>query len=265
MLVAVLTGCGGGAPTVDRTVDVGGGQLDVWCDGGAGPTVIFLAAIGGDDTLLPIAERLAPRADVCFYVRPGDGDTQPPDAPRTAAQDAADLHELIGLAELPRPVVLVAHSYGGLIAVVATAEHPEEVAGVVLVDASHPEQEIRFGAQVSAAHQEILDAQFANVPFVDFTTSLAEAGAALDTFPHLPLTVITAEHGFGASCDQDLPCEAMQSAWLEMQAEYAALTPDARHVRADTGHYVHDENPDLVVAEIEAMLATVAQASESSE
>ena len=264
-LVAVLTGCGGGAPPVDRMVDVAGGQLDVWCDGGSGPTVIFLAAIGGDDTLLPIAERLADRADVCFYVRPGDGDTQPPDVPRTAAQDAADLHELIGMAELPRPVVLVGHSYGGLIAVVETAEHPEEVAGVVLVDASHPEQETRFSAHFTAEQQEISNAEFANFPFVDFTTSLAEAGAALDTFPDVPLTVVTAAHGFGTACDQDLPCEAMQSVWLDVQDEYAALTSDARHVLADTGHYVHEEDPDLVVAEIEAMLDRVAAASTSPE
>jgi pimeloyl-ACP methyl ester carboxylesterase len=265
LLVAALAGCGSGAPSVDRMVDVAGGQLDVWCDGGSGPAVVFLAAIGGDDTLLPIAERLADRADVCFYVRPGDGETRRPDAPRTAAKDASDLHELIGLAELERPIVLVAHSYGGLVAVVEAAEHPEEVAGVVLVDASHPAQETRFSAYFTGAQQQISDAEFASFPYVDFTASLADAGAAIDAFPDVPLTVITATHGFASACERGLPCEAMQSVWLGVQDEYATLTPDARHVLADTGHYVQDEDPDLVVGEIQAMLDRIAPVSPSPE
>lgn len=248
---------------MDRLIDVAGGQLDVWCDGGTGPAVVFLSAIGGDDSLVPIAERLAERANVCFYSRPGDGDTRPPEGPRTAAGDAADLHELLGVAEIPMPVVLVAHSYGGLVAVVETARHPEDIAGVVLVDASHPDQEARFSAVFTPEQQAISDTELANFPLVDFRASLADAGTALDSFPEVPLTVITATRGFASACDQGLPCEAMQAVWLEVQDEYAALTSGARHVRADTGHYIHQEDPDLVVAEIAAMLDRVTRATRS--
>ena len=258
-----VAACAKGAPGIDRDLRVAGGQLEVWCDGGPGPAVMFLSAIGGDDSLMPIAERLADRADVCFYFRPGDGETEPPDAPRSAADDAADLHELLGAAGIPRPVVLVAHSYGGLVAVVETAEHPEDVAGVVLVDASHPDQETRVSAYFTPEQQAISDAELANFPFVDFTSSLAEAGTAYSSFPDIPLTVITATHGFASACEQQLPCDAMQSVWLEVQAEYASLTPGARHVLANTGHYIHEEDPDLVVSEIEAMLERVNEASPS--
>ena len=246
---------------IDRTVGVAGGRLEVWCDGGAGPAVVFLAAIGGDDTLRPIAERLAERANVCFYVRPGDGDAESPNGPRTAAQDAADLHQLLDVAEIASPVVLVGHSYGGLIAVVETARHPQAVAGVVLIDASHPEQEARFASIFTPEQQAISDAELDNFPSVDFAASLAEAGTALGSFPDVPLTVITARRGFAEACDDGLPCEAMQEIWLALQDAYAALTPDARHVVADTGHYVHDEEPDLVLAEIEGMLGRVTTAA----
>lgn len=49
-----------------------------------------------------------------------------------------------------------------------------------------------------------------------------------------------------------------RSEWLELQDEYAALLPDARHVEAPTGHYVHDEDPDLVIRGIRTLLALLA-------
>ena len=68
--------------------------------------------------------------------------------------------------------------------------------------------------------------------------------------------MITATRGLTDPCDEQLPCDEMQVIWLKIQDEFAAtLTPDARHVLADTGHYVHVDDPDLVVMEIRALLA----------
>jgi pimeloyl-ACP methyl ester carboxylesterase len=253
-VVVGVTACAGDPAGHDGFVTVAGGQLDVRCDGGAGPTVIFVSAIGGDNSLEPIAERLRDEAYVCLYDRPGDGETQPPESPRTAAGDAADLHELIGAIDIPAPVVLVAHSYGGLISVIAAATHPDEIGGMVLIDASHPEQEERTNILLTDQQRAVVAGEFANFPHVDFATSLDEAAEAFDSFPEMPLTVITATRGHEPGCDLGLPCDEMQAVWLEVQTEYAALTPDARHVRADTGHYVHDDDPDLVTREIQALL-----------
>ena len=147
--------CTAGPMGIDRAITVAGGELDVWCDGGEGPTIIFLAAIGGDDTLLPIAERFSDEANACFYFRPGDGETAAPPDPRSAASDAADLHELIVSAELATPAILVAHSYGGLIAMTAAAEHHEDVAGIFFVDSSVPEANERFYPSMTDARMAI--------------------------------------------------------------------------------------------------------------
>ncbi len=236
-----------------------GGQLEYWCDG-EGPTVVFLAAAGSDDSLARIARQLADEAHVCFYFRPGDyafrpGDGPPPERPRTAGSDAADLHELLAVAGLPKPIVLVAHSYGGLIADIAAAEHPEDIAGVVYVDASVPGQEERLRAILTDAQRAYLDG-LEKGPHVDLPTSLVQAAEALPSFPRIPVTVITATRGFtGDPCEQ-LPCDEMQAIWLKIQDEFGAtLTPDVRHVLAETGHHVHVDDPDLVVAEIRALLA----------
>jgi pimeloyl-ACP methyl ester carboxylesterase len=182
----LLAGCQSGFDGPGQILVVSGGQVHLWCEGDSGVSIVFLSAIGGDDTLVPIAERLADDAIVCFYDRPGDGDTEPPDQPRSAADDAADLHELLSAAEIATPAVLVAHSYGNLVALVAAAEHPEDVAGLVMVDGSHPTAEAEMYTVMTDAQRESFDGEMANFPHVDWPTSLADAEAALPGFPDIP-------------------------------------------------------------------------------
>ena len=255
--VVVVAGCASGFEGDGRFLQVAGGQVHLWCDGDGGPTVMFLSAIGGDDTLVPIAERISDDAVACFYHRPGDGDTEPPSGPRTPAEDAADLHELLSAAELETPIVLVGHSYGGLIALIAAAEHPEETAGMVLVDASQPDAEEAMYGVMTEAQREYFDGRLVDFPFVDWPISLDQGREAMGSFPAIPLTVITATRSFLEPCDPELPCEALQSIWLDAQEVYAGLTPDARHVLADTSHYVHNDDADLVEREIRDLLARV--------
>lgn len=256
MLLAALalSGCQSVWDGPGQLLAVSGGQVNVWCDGDGPRSIVFLSAIGGDDALVPIAQQLSSDARVCWYVRPGDGDTDPPDGPRTATDDAKDLHELLDAADIPTPVVLVAHSYGGLIAVIAAATHPEETAGVVLVDASQPDAEQEMYTVMTDAQRAYFEGRVANFPYVDWPTSLDQAREAMPNFPDIPLTVLTATRSFLEPCDPELPCEDLQQIWLDAQEEYAQLTPDARHVLADTSHYIETDDPDLVVAEIQMLL-----------
>jgi pimeloyl-ACP methyl ester carboxylesterase len=64
----------------------------------------------------------------------------------TSAQDGVnDLVALLKAADVPGPYVLVAHSMSGMIARVFAGEHPDEVKGIVFVDATTPE----FRAQMT--------------------------------------------------------------------------------------------------------------------
>ena len=91
LTILVLAGCQTAFEGEGTFLDVSGGQIHYWCDGGDGPAVMFVSAIGGDDTLVDIATRLSGETNACFYFRPGDGDTEPPPDARTAADDAQDL------------------------------------------------------------------------------------------------------------------------------------------------------------------------------
>jgi len=265
LMILELTACANNdseSPTASlpgEVFTVNGHELHVWCSGGPGPTVVFEAAIGGDPSLWPIAERIRDQAYACVYDRPGNGESPPPDEPMTARADADDLHELVTTGAIPGPIVIVAHSYGGLIALIEAVEHPDDVAGLVLIDASHPEQHRRWDAIMTPEQRKTLRAGLVNFPYVDFVTSLDQAAADFGPLPPIPLTVLTATRPSEGDACGGLPCVEMQRIWLELQDEYAALRPDARHVEAATGHYIQDEDPDLVVTEIRSLLALVDQ------
>jgi pimeloyl-ACP methyl ester carboxylesterase len=230
------------------------GAVELWCDGD-GPTVVFLSGIGGDHTLMPIGQRLTPQAYSCFYDRPGDG-PPPPDQPRTAGSDAAALHGLFAVAGIPTPAVLVAHSYGSLIAIIAATKHPEDIAGVVFVDPSLPDQNERLDVVLTDSQRDHLRAGLADFPFVDWPTSAREPADSLPSFPSLPVTVISGTRTFIDRCEDGFPCAELQAIWLDGHVRFAAtLTPDARHVLANTGHYVQEEDPDLVELEVRTILA----------
>lgn len=265
LIILGLTACAGNPaaspvttrPPLAEAFTVNGHELHVWCSGGPGPTVVFEAAVGGDHTLWPIAVRIRDEAYACVYDRPGNGDSPPPDKPMTAKSDAADLHELVATDDIPGPIVIVAHSYGGLIALIEAVEHPDDVAGVVLIDASHPDQWLRWDAILTPEQRPALRDVFKSFPYVDFATSLDQARAEFGPFPPIPLTVLSAKRPPEGDACGGLPCVEMQAIWLELQDEYAALRPDARHIEAATGHYIQDEDPDLVVREIRSLLTLV--------
>lgn len=246
---------------IDATFNVGGQEVYLRCVGGSGPTVVFEAALGEDHTnWLPIAERLTGQAFACAYDRTGVGRSSTPRPAHAASDHARELHELLRVAGVPRPIVIVGHSYGGLVALMAAATNPEEVAGMILVDASHPAQQERFNTVLTSQQTRAIEESVAEMAdAVDWHSSLKQAGATYGQLPPIPLTVISSTR-LERSDDlpPDYPYEAVRRVWADLQAEHAALRPDARHVLADAGHYVQIDDPDLVVEEILRMVRLLA-------
>jgi pimeloyl-ACP methyl ester carboxylesterase len=124
-----------------QLVDIGGHQLHLLCVGQGTPTVVLEAAHGGTVAHWVRVQQAvadAAQATVCAYDRAGAGWSDPGPDPRDARHLAAELAALLAAADVARPVVLVAHSYGGLVARVYAAEHPRELQGVVLLEGLPP-------------------------------------------------------------------------------------------------------------------------------
>src|SRR5205085_805643 len=81
---------------------------------------------------------------VCSYDRAGMGWSDPAGDHRLAAEITEDLHRVLAAAGERGPYVLVGQSIGGIYVQVYAARYPDEVAGVVLVDSSHPDQLSRY-------------------------------------------------------------------------------------------------------------------------
>jgi pimeloyl-ACP methyl ester carboxylesterase len=123
-----------------RLVDLAGTHFHVVETGRGRPAVILEAALGGSaigwSLVQPEAARLT---RVCSYDRAGFGWSDPGPMPRTAGRIAAELRELLRLAGVDPPFVLVGHSFGGLVIRIFARRHPAEVAGLLFVDSAHPE------------------------------------------------------------------------------------------------------------------------------
>jgi pimeloyl-ACP methyl ester carboxylesterase len=239
------------------TFTVNGHDLHLECGGGPGPTVVFEAAVGGDHSLWPIAERIRDRALACVYDRAGNGESGVPEERMTAETDVADLHALMVEANVPRPVVIVGHSYGTLVAWIEAAEHPDDVVGLVLIDGTPPSGSDLLESVLTNDERDHFHDAFVDLPNVDFLASLDQAVRYYAVEPDMPVTLITATNSMQPWCEIGLPCDKMQGAANALADEFAADHASTRYVKAATSHYVHEDDPDLVVREILRVLDLV--------
>jgi pimeloyl-ACP methyl ester carboxylesterase len=129
-------------PGPGEMVDVGEHRLHLNCLGQGSPTVVLDAGLGYTSVEWSgwVQPEVAKHTRVCAYDRAGMGWSEPGPGSPNASQTADELHALLQEAGEEGPYVLVGHSIAGLYSRVYADRYPEEVAGMVLVDSSHPDQ-----------------------------------------------------------------------------------------------------------------------------
>jgi pimeloyl-ACP methyl ester carboxylesterase len=244
-------------PPPGHLVNVGGYSLHINCVGEGSPTVILESALGAMSAhWVRVQQVVAETTRVCAYDRAGMGWSEPGPEPRDARQISSELHTLLKDADTEGPYVLVGHSYGGLYARMYAARYPNEVAGVVLVDSSHPEQFTRspegramyvqirrLGAvipfltrlgvirlfNVYPAHPDLPPQQRAQIEaFNSSTRQVATTAAEFRATPETTAQV----RSTGTLGDKPLAVISageQSSSWLELQDELAALSSDSIH------------------------------------
>jgi pimeloyl-ACP methyl ester carboxylesterase len=126
-------------PPPGQLIDVGGHRLHLHCTGSGSPTVVLEPGHGGSSSDFGwITPAVARETRVCVYDRAGRGWSDAADGPQDGAHIAADLHTLLERAHVPGPYVLAGHSFGGLYIRSFTAQFPNQVAGMVLLDSTAP-------------------------------------------------------------------------------------------------------------------------------
>ncbi|MGC2449542.1 MAG: alpha/beta hydrolase [Candidatus Sulfotelmatobacter sp.] len=128
-------------PEPGRLVDTGGHLLKINCTGSGSPTVVLESGWG--DVLvewLAVQTQISTFTRVCSYDRAGYGESDPGPQPRTSLQIARELHALLQSSGEHPPFILVGHSFGGYNVRVFHGRYPNEVVGLVLVDATQEDQ-----------------------------------------------------------------------------------------------------------------------------
>lgn len=256
-------------------------KLYLRCQGTGTPTVVFIAGRSdrgkvwdtkehpGAPAVLPSVAKFT-RA--CAYDRPGTftikgqrvqpTSSTPVSQPTTAAEGVADLHALLAAAKVPGPYLVVAHSYGGLLGRLYASTYPQEVRGLVMVDAltelmypalgSQKNQLLwlrlnnNYSPQLDRYHQERTDllASFLQV-------------AMAPAVPPMPAMVLSADQPYDFKAlkkegilPKDTPEAFGETVWHAVvvgQDKLAGLLHAAHIKDTSSGHYVHLSQPQLVI------------------
>ena len=276
-------------------IDIGGGRkMYLECRGTGSPTVVLVGGLRASAEDWGIADKSAPAAlhevskftRVCACDRPGTPVGEKPSRsdsvpqPVTAGDAVADLHALLTAAGEAKPYVLVGHSYGGLIVRLYASTYPEDVSGLVLVDALSEGIQDAETTEQWAIQRKLIEgdvredlALYPALERIDVDRNFDQIRAALPLRP-LPLVVLSADRPWGPQipsmiAEGKLPAEVppdfgyvTDAAQKQAQAQLAELVPGAKHItNTNSGHEIHKELPQLVIDLIRQVVDAVRSAN----
>lgn len=288
-------------PMPGQLVDVGGYSMHIDCTGQGTPTVILDSGLGDSFfSWQKVQPKIAQFTRVCSYDRAGIGYSDSSPRPRTSKDFAQELHTLLHNAGIPAPYILVGQSMGGFTVRLYASFYRSEVAGMVLVDSSHPEQQKRlpaalndmdatwlreqefmeftmpFGiprllgfcgpdAEVRAAECNFHTARESVAELKAVSESAAQAATA-STLGDLPLVVLSEDPN---QPQPDLPEDLVKpasDAWQQMQDELAHLSTQGMHVIAkNSGHFIQFDRPDVVIEAVHKVVNQARHAQSAAE
>jgi pimeloyl-ACP methyl ester carboxylesterase len=270
MCAALVTlGHGALAAQSHARIDVGGHRLDYVQEGTGGPAVVFETGLADSlDTWLPMARMVSELTTAIAYSRAGFGRSESGAPDHSVPHAVADLHALLHRLSIRPPVVLVARSYGSLIARLYVSLYPADVAGLVLVDGTHEKQVQRFGkidstypAAFRAYYDSVL-AQMAPGPAAAETRETVRIQAAgtiegLRPLPDIPLAVLTSMRSDDSSRYVNGTARG-HLVWRALHDEWFQRSRNAIHIQTTrSGHGIQDDEPALVLQTIRFVLDRV--------
>jgi pimeloyl-ACP methyl ester carboxylesterase len=249
--LAALVGCG--TRLDSHLVELDGRAVEVVTGGSGAASVVFESGLGNDwASWDATAAEVSTGARVFAYSRPGYGKSDPATTPRDPAHIVEELRALLVAQGYPPPYVLVGHSFGATYMELFAKAHPEEVAGLVLVEPRHRdftatcEKESVEGCTIPASVVASLPpVQVAELDaFAQASPEIQAAGA----FGSYPVRVLT------ATSHSSSP--AWELLWRRMNSALAVeATNGEERVFDGAGHNLQLEHPHEVAETVLALVA----------
>ncbi len=280
-------------PMAGTRFDVGGFKMHIDCTGEGSPTVILDSGLGETYlSWLKVQPQVAKFTRVCSYDRAGLGYSESSSQSRTSKVLATELHALLQAAGIAPPYVLVGHSVGGFNVRLYASLYRSDVAGIVLVDSSHPAQFDRLPPGIKDMQADwTRKAEFTEytMPFgiprligqcdddpveraaaCNWRTA-AEAVAELKSFPEsasqtaatgslgdIPLLVISHDPNKRLGSFPAGMAKPANAAWEKMQEELIHLSTRGTQVIATgSSHDIQWDRPDIVISGIRNVMQQV--------
>jgi len=221
--------------------------------GEGSPTVILESGLGdGKDSWVPVFSQIAEETRVFAYDRAGYGVSKSGSKARDGSTIARELRATLRALNVRPPYVLVGHSIGGTYMELYARTYPEDVAGVVLVDSRHADftRQCQIADAGSCTPPALLSALLPPGPKREMAAGDKTMEQVMNSgpFPNVPLSVVTGGKQF-------LVRARFYEVWLETQKSLATLSSDSTHmVCKRCGHYVHKDNPKLVVDAVTSVI-----------
>ena len=273
LAATALASCGGGSQlastpansspndVIEGRFDVGGYKLYMRCEGSGSPTVVYLhgwirePASGGASNAGVIPSMLRDEHRICVYDRANVDRSDDVPGLRTGESSVRDLHRLLDAAGVEPPYVLLGASFGGLISYSYAATYPDEVVGMVLLDAVIP-------GLLELEHYWPKEEQLKYVDFshdeekIDHYDVNMYAQQVAGKEPDIPLTYLLAtpisEDVWGGP-------PAWREAALDELPKYVESFSPGVIKKVESPHYMEEAIPERVVKEVETLIASISQ------
>lgn len=241
-------------------IDIGGYSLFIKSAGEGNPAVVFDSGYGMTYTSwYSVLKGLESQTRTVIYSRAGIGGSDKSPLDRTCETKAEELHKLLTTAKIKGPYILVGHSLGGLDVRLFAAKYPKDVAGIILVDASHEDKrdidQKNMSEEEKKAYNDERKAMFRSPDgtYDDAIKSFDQVRKVRDSIKDIPLTVIVAQRSIDDTSGGDIG-----SSWLELQKDLASLSTKSKLIIAQkSSHNIPGDQPEVISDAILEMLNTV--------
>lgn len=269
--------------------EVFGNNMHIYKGGEGDSTVVFLSGWGTANPYVdfyPLYEKLEKHTKYAVIDKFGYGYSEMTDRKREIDNIVEETRDLLQKSGVEAPYILVGHSLASLETLRYAQKYPEEVEGIVLLDAGHPEfyaeqkpatwfsqviQSLRTSGvlrMLVSINEDLLNGTRNNLEFVPAKLQEMDKASNLSLLGNKNVTdeMRQIKNNAAKVLEQksvNVPLTVLtadsfgevKEDWLESQKELSTWSPSGKHiVLEDSNHSVHQYQPGLIANEILSLI-----------